>query len=171
MSQVMNTPTTPTGAPVPARRPVLAVGPKLRKLLYVVFGLFALLFANSAYLAAITFLEWLHGKTYQNYFYQLMFLVHLGLGLLLIVPFLAFGIIHMRNTMQRRNRRAVRVGYVLFAASLVLLITGLILFRIQGLFDLRQPTARSVVYWLHVGSPLVAVWLYVLHRLAGPRIK
>ena len=65
MSQVMNNPTTPTGAPVPTRRPVLAVGPKLRKLLYVVFALFALLFANSAYLGAITFLEWLHGQTYE----------------------------------------------------------------------------------------------------------
>jgi tetratricopeptide (TPR) repeat protein len=168
MSQVIS---TPPALSAPARRPVLAVGPKLRKLLYVVFALFALLFANSAYLAAITFQEWLHGQTYQNYFYQVMFLAHLALGLLLIVPFLVFGLLHIRNTMQRRNRRAVRVGYALFAASLVLLITGLMLFRIQGLFDLKQPAARSVVYWLHVGSPLVAVWLYVLHRLAGPRIK
>jgi tetratricopeptide (TPR) repeat protein len=171
MSQVITNPTTPTGAPAPARRPVLAVGPRLRKLLYVVFALFALLFANSAYLGAITFLEWLHGQTYQNYFYQIMFLAHLALGLLLIVPFLVFGVLHMRNTMQRRNRRAVKVGYALFAVCLVLLVTGLMLFRIQGLFDLKQPAARSVVYWLHVGSPLAAVWLYVLHRLAGPRIK
>ena len=171
MSQVITSSTTPTGAPLPARRPVLAVGPKLRKLLYVVFALFALLFANSAYLGAITFLEWLHGQTYQNYFYQVMFLAHLALGLLLIVPFLVFGVLHMRNTMQRRNRRAVKVGYALFAASLVLLVTGLLLFRLEGLFDLKQPAARSVVYWLHVGSPLVALWLYVLHRLAGPRIK
>ncbi len=155
----------------PPRRPKLAVGPRLRKLLYVVFALFALLFANSAYLAAITFLEWLRGQTFQNYFYQVMFLAHLVLGLLLIVPFLVFGVLHMRNTFQRRNRRAVRVGYALFAASLVVLVTGLMLFRIEGLFDLKQPTTRSVAYWLHVGSPLAAVWLYVLHRLAGPRIK
>src|SRR5688500_2144439 len=93
--------------PPASRRPKLAVGPRLRRLLYVVFVLFALLFANSAYLAAITFLEWLHGQTYQNYFYMCMFLAHLVLGLLLIVPFLVFGIVHMKNTMQRRNRRAV----------------------------------------------------------------
>jgi hypothetical protein len=38
-------------------------------------------------------------------------------------------------------------------------------------FDLRHPTARAVVYWLHVVLPLAAGWLYWLHRLAGPPIK
>ena len=27
------------------------------------------------------------------------------------------------------------------------------------------------MYWAHVISPLLAVWLYILHRLAGPKIK
>ena len=163
---------TPAHHPTPpTKRPALAVGPKLRKLLYVVFALFALLFANSAYLATITFLEWLTGNTYQNFVYLSMVLAHLVLGLLLIVPFLVFALLHMRNTSKRRNRRAVKVGYALLVASVVLLLTGLMLFRIEGFFDLKQPTARSVVYWLHVGSPLAAVWLYLLHRLAGPRIK
>ena len=156
--------------PPAGRRPKLAVGPRLRKLLYVVFALFALLFANSAYLAALTFLGWLNGADYENYFYLWMFLAHLVLGLLLIVPFLIFAVIHMRNTVHRRNRRAVKVGYALFAVCLVLLVTGVLLFRVGG-FELKHPTGRSIVYWLHVGSPLVGVWLYVLHRLAGPRIK
>jgi len=138
--------------------------------LHVVFVLLALLIANSAYLATITFLEWFHGQAYQNYFYLWMFLGHLVLGLLLVVPFLVFSVLHMRNTMQRRNRRAVKVGYVLFAASLVVLISGVMLMQIGGL-ELKQPANRSVVYWLHVGSPLAAGWLYILHRLAGPRIK
>jgi tetratricopeptide (TPR) repeat protein len=163
--------TTPAPAPVP-RPPgyVPAVGPRLKKLLLVVFSLLALLGANSLYLVAITFQEWLTGETFQNYFYQCMFLLHLALGLLFLVPFLAFGIIHLVTAKDRRNRRAVRVGYVLFTTSIIVLASGLALMRI-GSFDLRLPAARSLVYWMHVIAPLAAGWLYWLHRLAGPRIK
>ncbi|SRR6266481_3905555 len=94
-----------------------AVGPRLRRVLYVVFGLVALLGANSAYLASITFLEWLKGLTYQNYFYQCMFLAHLVLGLLLVGPFVIFGAFHIRNAHGRPNRRAVRVGYLLLPSA------------------------------------------------------
>ena len=149
---------------------VSPVGPRLKKLFVFVLALVSLLGANSVYLVAITFLEWWKGLTYQNYFYQVMFLLHLALGLLLLVPFLAFGIIHLVTARNRRNRRAVRVGYGLFIVCIVLLATGLGLMRI-GSFDLKQPAARSLVYWLHVISPLVVGWLYWLHRLAGPRIK
>ncbi len=154
----------------PPRKVVKAIGPKLRRVLYLLLVLLAALFANSAYLATITFLEWFSDQTYQNYFYQLMFLGHLLLGLLVIIPFLVFSFVHIANTRYRRNRRAVKVGYLLFAISLVLLITGLLLFRVGG-FEIKNPTTRSVTYWLHVISPLGAVWLYVLHRLAGPKIR
>ncbi|MEE8108103.1 MAG: hypothetical protein V3T36_03005, partial [Gammaproteobacteria bacterium] len=63
------------------RQYVPAVGPKLHKLLMAVFGLFALLAINSVYLAGITLAEWFSAATYQDYFYQWMFLVHLVLGL------------------------------------------------------------------------------------------
>ncbi|MBS0265907.1 MAG: hypothetical protein JSS02_28510, partial [Planctomycetes bacterium] len=160
---------------IPGSRPrptgyISPVGPRLKKLFVFVLVLVALLGANSLYLVAITVLEWWRGLTYQNYFYQVMFLLHLVLGLLLIVPFLVFGIIHLVTAKDRRNRRAVRVGYALFVACLAVLITGLMLMRI-GSFDLRQPAARSLVYWMHVAVPLVVGWLYWLHRLAGPRIK
>lgn len=162
--------TSPAAQPSP-KKYVRAVGPRLRKLLLVVFALVALLGANSAYLAGITALEWAQGETYQNYFYQYMFLAHLALGLLLIVPFVVFGVVHLVNSRNRRNRRAVRVGYALFIVSILVLVSGLMLMRVSGLFDLKQPMARSVVYWLHVACPLAAAWLYWLHRLAGPRIK
>lgn len=165
--------TTTSPAPVNPAGPkkyVRAVGPRLRKLLLFLFAWVALLGANSGYLASITALEWWTGLTYQNYFYQYMFLGHLVLGLLLIIPFLVFGIIHMRNSHNRRNRRAVRVGYVLFGCCSAVLVTGLLLLRVAG-FDLKLPAARSLVYWAHVGSPMAAGWLYWLHRLAGPRIK
>jgi len=165
-----------TGPPLPSAdgsrlaRPKLAITPRLRKFLYVVFALVALLVANAVYLASITATEWFTGETIQNYFYQYMFLAHLVLGLLLVVPFLIFGIGHMRASWHRRNRRAIKIGYALFWSGVGVLITGVLLTRVSG-FDLKQPLARSTVYWLHVGLPVAAAWLYWLHRLVGPRIK
>jgi tetratricopeptide (TPR) repeat protein len=157
---------------------VRAIGPRLRILLYFIFGLVAILAANSVYLSAITFLEWLKtdpNTTYQTWFYMVMFGTHLGLGLLLVLPVIIFGLVHMRNAHSRPNRRAVKVGYLLLATSLVVLITGLLLTRVD-IFQfknvgLKNPHARSVAYWAHVITPVFAIWLYVLHRLAGPRIK
>ncbi|MCA9257611.1 MAG: hypothetical protein KDA61_00370, partial [Planctomycetales bacterium] len=154
----------------PRKRVARAVSPAMRKLLVFVFGVTALLGANSAYLAAVTFAEWWRSETYQNLFYQYMFLAHLALGLVLIVPFIVFGFVHMAATRDRRNRRAVKIGYALFIVSIVVLATGLALMRVGG-FDLKQATVRQAVYWLHVLCPLAALWLYWLHRLAGARIK
>ncbi|MCL4177778.1 MAG: hypothetical protein KJ072_08525 [Verrucomicrobia bacterium] len=139
-------------------------------LLLGVFALTALLAANSAYLASITALEWLREETYQNYFYQYMFLGHLVLGFLFILPFGIFVAVHLRNSWGRPNRRAVRAGYALLAISVVLVVSGIALVRLEG-FELRDPRLRSVAYWAHVLTPVLAVWLYLLHRLAGPRIK
>lgn len=172
----METSTSTLQPPIPPvdgavkRKYVKAVGPRLRKLLYVVFAMLALLGANSGYLGSITYMEWSTGETYQNWFYFVMLMGHLGLGLIFLVPFFVFGITHMVIARNRRNRRAVKVGYALFAVSTLVLLTGLLLFRVGG-FDLKQPTVRSIVYWMHVVGPLFAGWLYWLHRLAGPRIK
>jgi len=156
--------------PARTRRYVPAVGPRLRTLLYVILALVALLGANSLYLAAITAMSAVRGESYENWFYQYMFLGHLALGLVLIGPLLVFSAIHMTNTRLRKNRRAIRAGYALFAASIVVLVTGLLLMRLGG-FNLRGTAARGTVYWMHIVSPCAAVWLYWLHRLAGPRIK
>ena len=157
--------------PRSARKPYIpAITPGLRKVFFVVLALLALLGANSGYLLAVTALEAVTGHVYQNYFYQLMFLGHVVLGLLFIAPFLWFGIQHMRNSWQRKNRRAVRVGYALFAVALVVIVTGILLVRVAGI-DLKHPTARLTIYWLHILTPLAAGWLYWLHRLAGPPIK
>src|SRR6266446_133115 len=166
----MNSGENQTGPSPKLKKYVRAVGPRLRLVLYVVFGLVALLGANSAYLASITFLEWLKSLTYQNYFLMCMFLAHLVLGLLLVAPFVIFGAFHIKNAHGRPNRRAVRVGYLLFAISLALLVSGLALMRFD-FFAIKDPRLRSPIYWVHVITPLLAVWLYILHRLAGPRIK
>jgi tetratricopeptide (TPR) repeat protein len=151
---------------------VPAVGPRLRILLNVVLGLLAVIGANSAYLAAITFLEWATRETYQNWLYQWMFLVHLVLGFLFISPFVVFGMIHMLNTKNRKNRRAVRVGYALFGASLLVLVSGGLLLALRATnAGARTPAVTQATYWAHVATPLVAAWLYWLHRLVGPKIK
>jgi tetratricopeptide (TPR) repeat protein len=153
------------------RRQKKAVGPRLKKLLAVVFGLFALLAVDSAYLVGVSLLEWIKQETYQNWFYLVMFLIHLALGFALILPAVLFGFFHLRNAFRRPNRRAVYVGYCLFAVALLLIASGLVLTRLEGFIVVKDETVRATAYWIHVLSPLVAIWLFVLHRLAGPRIK
>jgi hypothetical protein len=172
----MSAPTDPqdrsTSAAKPSRNKYLpAVGPRLERLLAIVFGLFALLAVNATYLAGVTFLEWLTATTYQNWFYLVMFLVHLSLGLLIILPLVFFGILHIRNAYNRPNRRAVWVGYALYAVALTMLASGIVLTRIEGVIVVKDAAIRSVAYWAHVICPLVAGWLFVLHRLVGRRIN
>ncbi len=97
------------GAPTARRRYVPVVGPRLKKLLAVVFALFAVLVVNSVYLVTVT----VAGPQYQNYTYQWMFLLHLVLGLLIVLPVIVFGIFHIRNARNRPNKRAIRAGYAL----------------------------------------------------------
>ncbi|MCB1041777.1 MAG: hypothetical protein KDC35_02495 [Acidobacteria bacterium] len=154
----------------PKKKYVPAVGPRLKKLLAVVFGLFALLVVNSVYLSSIT----IAGTQYQNWFYLLNFALHLALGLLIVVPVIVFGLVHIRNTYYRKNRRAIRAGYALFTFAIILLISGIVLTRLDLFgfrFEVNDATTRSVAYWAHVISPLLAIWLFVLHRLAGKKIK
>src|ERR1700694_661086 len=89
----------PSGHPRLVRsRPKPAIGPRLRILFIFVGALIALLGANSIYLVSVTALESITGRTYQDYFYQLVFLGHIVFGLLLIVPFLVFGCLHILSS-------------------------------------------------------------------------
>lgn len=154
------------GAPL-RKRYVPVVGPKLKRLLGFVFALFALLVVNSVYLLSVT----VAGVQYQNYFYLLMFLLHLVLGFVIVVPVIVFGIIHIRNARNRPNKRAIRAGYALFMTALILLASGIVLTRIDGVIVVTDATTRSIAYWAHVITPVLAIWLFVLHRLAGRKIK
>ncbi|MCC9602838.1 hypothetical protein LOC67_19985 [Stieleria sp. JC731] len=154
----------------PAKKAKRVITPRLRVLLYVVLTLFGALAANGLYLTGVTWLQYLTGNVYESHFYQLMFLGHLGLGLLIIVPVVVFGFAHMLRSKDRRNRRAVNIGYALFAISLIVLVSGILLTRV-GSFNIVNPSIRRVVYWAHFLAPLAAVWLYWLHRLVGPKIK
>ncbi len=162
---------TDDAKPRKRKKYVRAVGPRLRRLLYAVLGAFALMAMNGLYLGSVTLTEWWTGVTFQNYFYLWMFLGHLILGLAMIVPVILFGVFHIRNAHNRPNRRAVMAGYALFAVSLVLLGTGVVLTRIEGVIEINDPVFRSTAYWVHVISPIGLAWIYILHRLAGPKIK
>ena len=66
-----------------------AIGPRLKPLLWLVLGGFALLGANGVYLASITALAWFQGGARsETFFYYLMFVLHLVLGFALLLPFL-----------------------------------------------------------------------------------
>ena len=103
-----------------ARRSVLTK--TLRAWLAAVFLLFALLAVNSLYLGGMTIVEALTGRILQDYYYLLMFIVHLALGLVLVPVFLVFGIAHMRRAWHRPNRNAVRAGLGLFTTGIALLV-------------------------------------------------
>jgi tetratricopeptide (TPR) repeat protein len=147
-----------------------AVGPRLRPLLWVILIGFALLGANGFYLASVTALTWFLATTQQTPFYMLMVALHIFLGLLLIVPFLIFGCAHLATAWRRPNKAAIRAGLALLATALVILASGLVLVRLGG-FEVRDPRLREAGYWLHLLTPLIAIALYVKHRLAGPMIR
>lgn len=154
----------------PRKAYVPAVGPRLSKLLSVIFALLVIMVVDSVYLVSIT----IAGVQYQNWFYLVMFLVHLVLGLVLLVPVVVFGLVHMSKARHRPNKRAIRAGYALFTAALLLFVSGIVLMRVEVFgvrLEVNSPAIRSLAYWLHVLLPLVVAWLFVLHRLAGKRIN
>ncbi|MGD8587606.1 MAG: tetratricopeptide repeat protein [Chromatiales bacterium] len=144
--------------------------PRLRRLLVLLLLLFGLLSVNSVYLGSISLLENTRGVSLQDGFYLSMFLLHLALGLLLILPFLLFASLHLRRARHRPNRYAIRAGLGLFGAGLALLFSGLVLIRF-GWFEINDPQWRNLAYWFHVLSPLAVAWLFVVHRLAGPPLR
>lgn len=143
---------------------------RLRPLLGLLLLLFALLAVNSVYVGGITLAEALSGQDLQGYFYLAMVLVHLALGLLLIPVFLVFAAVHMRRAWRRRNPYAIGAGLGLVLTAIVLIVSGLMLVRFDFL-TVHHPAARDFFYWLHVATPVAAVWLFLLHRLAGPPLR
>jgi tetratricopeptide (TPR) repeat protein len=157
--------TTEPRSPLP---PVLT--PTLRRLLAVVLILFGLLAVNSLYLVGISAAGSLTGESLQTPAYLYMVLAHLGLGLLIVIPALVFGALHLRRARGRPNRYAVRAGMALYLVVIMLIVSGLLLTRFEGI-EIDDERARAVAYWVHVLTPLAAVWLFVLHRLAGPSLR
>jgi len=154
----------------PPRSTIPVLTPALRRLLAVVLVGAGLMAVNSLYLLAVTLAERLSGVVLQNQAYLVLFLGHLLLGLVLMVPVLAFGALHLRRARWRPNRYAIRAGLSLYAVLVALFLSGILLTRF-GVLEVNDPAVRGAAYWVHVLSPLLALWLFVLHRLAGPALR
>ena len=95
----MDTPRRPPAArrcrAARGRSYVPAIGPKLRVLLFVVFGLFAFLGATGVYLGGGHALNYAQSpQSYTTPFSLWVFLAHVAVGVLGTLPFLAFGVYH-----------------------------------------------------------------------------
>lgn len=149
--------------------PVPVLSPGLRRLLTLILVLFALLAANSLYLVGVTGGRAFTDHTLETTAYLYMFLGHLGLGLLITLPALIFGALHLRRAWRRPNRYAVSAGMALYGVVILLIVSGLLLTRFEGI-EINDQGTRDALYWAHVITPLAAMWLFVLHRLAGPSL-
>ena len=166
---------TPSGATASRRGPKGPVVTRgLRIWLRIVLVLFGLLMLDSLYLVAVDLAAWWTGESREDQAYLWAILAHLVLGLLILVPFVVYGVRHAWRGRFRPNRRAVAVGWALLWIGVALLLTGLLLVRVEigGVrLGIDDSAARSVLFWVHAVSPLVAIWLFVLHRLVGPRLR
>ncbi len=151
------------------RRPVITG--RTRWLLRLVLGMSAVLAGTSLYLLAIRGISRVTGGSAESTVAVWMFFVHLVLGLAVIGPSVIFAVLHMLGARDRPNRRAVKVGYGLFCSVLLVIATGIVLTRVEGVIEVRNPAVRELAWWIHVVAPVAAGWLFILHRLAGARIR
>jgi tetratricopeptide (TPR) repeat protein len=135
---------------------------------------FALLVVNSAYLGAVSLASHATGRPLENTFTIWMFLGHLVLGIGLSVPFVWFVAGHLRRAIGRPNLSAVRAGLATAAAGIATIVTGILLTRIElggRVVTVEGPEARSWIMWMHIAAPAAMIWMFLLHRLAGPPIR
>ena len=149
-----------------------ALTPRLRRLLRVILFAFVLMIWNSLWLLVSTASGQVSGVSNESLVTIWVFLLHVVLGLLLVVPVVVYGIGHLLRARRSPNFNARRVGYVLLGSSLLLLLSGIFLLRIEGIpnpFDSGDD--RDVVWWIHVLIPVVIIWLFIAHRMVGPRLR
>ena len=131
---------------------------------------FIFLALGGLYLSLITASEWFSGKILQGYFYQWVFLSHLLVGLIITLPFIYFIVDHFRRGYRRSNRNAVYVGIYLAISTLIIIITGVLLIRLDN-FSFNGEVVRQISYWLHLLIPIISIILYIQHRKIGRNIK
>ncbi len=152
---------------------VHAIGPRLRILLYIVFAGFAFLGATGVYLLTISAMDQINtNQLYTTPFTFWMLIAHTGIGVIGVVPYMLFGIIHLITAWGRSNRVAVRLGLLVFGLGVATIVSGLALIQIEGLPQLPTGSVSRIgIYLAHLLIPVAAVFAYIAHRRAGPPIK
>ncbi len=148
-----------------------AITPRLKVLYVIMLFMITLMYADAAYLALVSFLEFWTLTVWQTSFYQSVFLYHVFGGLLLSGVMAVFIGWHGWRSYRIPNPTARRLGFIMSVVVLVITLTGILLIRVVGWAELNHPLSRQMVYWLHVIAPIIAPWLFWLHRLAGRPIQ
>ena len=91
----------------------------------------------------MTALTWWLGTTQQTYFYFLMVIVHLALGFALMIPFLAFGLVHLS---------VARLPIAMILGVMVLVGGGVSWMRTGDKLSVTAATAVTLVGALQVLS-------------------
>ena len=149
-----------------------ALTPRLRRLLVWLLVAFGIMVVDSLYLVGLSWWGWFTNANQETLLSIWAFLLHVVLGLALIVPLVVYGIGHMLRARRSPNINARRVGYVLFGTALILLVSGVLLLRIEGVPNpVASGGGHDLTWWIHVLAPLVLIWLFIAHRMVGPRIR
>lgn len=130
-----------------------------RRLLLVLLAGAALLLANSAYLALAAHAGGIGEDPHLlPLTYQAMLLMHVALGLLLVVPAVAFALWHLGRALKKRRPNTARTGLLVLGLGLFLAVSGLFI-----LTEANSTTNR----WAFIGHQAAAVLLplaYFWHR-------
>ncbi|HYC78625.1 MAG TPA: tetratricopeptide repeat protein, partial [Planctomycetota bacterium] len=124
-----------------------------KRLLGVLLAFAVFMVANAAYL-------WLSPpeKSILPAFYQWMLVLHVGVGLLILLPMVVFVVAHLPRALAMRNRRAIWTGVVITATAFALVATGFFI------FERANSAENRWAFWSHRVLALVVPAAYGLHR-------
>lgn len=146
------------------RRGHWLVSNKIRIVLRSAIVLAIFMLANTLYLLLNRFadaIDWSFfaaGETSLPAMFQVMILSHTGLGLLLAVLMLGFGIGHLPKVWKRYKQTSGLTGIFYVTIGLILAITGLFILTSSASRD------NNWAWWLHVTCAALAPTAYIAHR-------
>ncbi len=143
------------------------VGKPLRIILWVAIALSIYMLANTIYLLLNRLADGLNieffaaGKTSIPILFQTMILSHTGVGIILVILMLVFGILHLPKVWKMYKLISGLSGILYMLVGLTLGITGL--------FILTSAASRdnNWAWWLHVVCAVLAPAGYIIHRLSS----
>ncbi len=143
------------------------VSKNLKKLLWLAIALAVFMLANTLYLLLNRFADladlefFAAGTTSIPVLFQVMILSHTGVGILVVVLMVMFGILHLPRIwkMYQNASGLTGIAYVIF---------GLLL-GVTGLFILTSAASRdnNWAWWIHVICAVLAPAGYIVHRLSS----